>query len=45
MAGVADDVRRWVGADIVNKVLMANAPAAGKVIASDRASAGKGSRR
>jgi tripartite ATP-independent transporter DctP family solute receptor len=43
-AGVADDVRKWVGADIVNKVLAANAPA-GKVITSDKAPADRGSRR
>jgi TRAP-type transport system periplasmic protein len=41
-ASVADEVRKWVGADIVNKVLAENAQAAGKVIASDKASAGKG---
>jgi tripartite ATP-independent transporter DctP family solute receptor len=41
-AGIADDVRKWVGADIVNKVLAANAPAASKMIASDKASVGKG---
>jgi TRAP-type C4-dicarboxylate transport system substrate-binding protein len=30
MAGVADDVRTWIGAEIVNKVLAANAPAMGR---------------
>jgi tripartite ATP-independent transporter DctP family solute receptor len=45
MSGVTDEVRKWVGADIVNKVLAANAPVAGKVIASDKASIGKGGHR
>jgi tripartite ATP-independent transporter DctP family solute receptor len=40
MSGVVDDVKKWVGADIVNKVLAANAPA-GKVVAADKSRAGK----
>jgi hypothetical protein len=41
-ARVVDDVRRSVGADIVNKVLAAKtAPAAGKAIPSDKTAAGK----
>lgn len=45
-ASVAEDVKDWVGADIVNKVLAAKAmPAKGKVIASDKALAGDGGHR
>jgi TRAP-type transport system periplasmic protein len=41
-ARVVDDVRKSVGADIVNKVLAAKtAPAAGKATPSDKAAAGK----
>jgi TRAP-type C4-dicarboxylate transport system substrate-binding protein len=47
-ASVADDVANWVGADVVNKVLVARAtPAAGRVIVSDKGKAfvGKDSQR
>ena len=45
-ASVVDDVRKWVGADVVNKVLAANSGlAASKVIGADKAPVGKGSHR
>jgi TRAP-type transport system periplasmic protein len=41
--GVVDNVRKWVGADIVNKVLAAKTtPATGKATPSDKATANKG---
>lgn len=43
-ASVADEVRRWTGADLVNRILAPNAPA-GNVIASDKTAVSRGSRR
>jgi TRAP-type transport system periplasmic protein len=44
-AGVVNDVRKWVGADVVDKVLAANRPAQRRVMSSEKTPAGRSDHR